>query len=315
MARLGGRNGLIGVACAIALVAAVVLAAARVGEISGQLSGWQALALGLTQGLTEFLPISSSGHLILVPWVADWRYLAEHEQFHRTLDVALHVGTLVALVGYFARDIGQLIVAFVRTLGKRRADTAEEKIAWYIAIATVPAVIVGAVAESAIDRHLGNPWQIAIFLGVFAVVLYFADRRPVTREIDGIGRRGALYLGLAQCLSLMPGVSRSGVTISAGRMLGLSRDQAARFSFLLVVPVTLGAIVFKGAKYLDTLPAGSTGPFVIGIIGSAASGLLAIHVLLGFVRRHDYSPFVIYRLVIVLAIVVLIAAGVRGSSF
>lgn len=315
MARLGGRRWLIGLACAIALAAAVVLAAARVGEIGGQLSGWQALVLGLTQGLTEFLPISSSGHLILVPWVADWRYLAEHDQFNKTFDVALHLGTLIAVVAYFARDIGRLIVAFVRTLGKRRADTPEEKIAWYVAIATVPAVIVGAAAESAIDRHLGNPWQIAIFLGVFAVVLYLADRMPVHREIDGLGRRGALLLGLAQCLALMPGVSRSGVTISAGRALGLSRDEAARFSFLLLVPVTFGAVVYKAAKHLDTLPAGSTGPFVVGMIAAAASGLLAIHALLGFVRRHDYSPFVVYRLAIVIAIVVLIAAGVRDSSF
>ena len=215
MVRLRGRNGLVGVACAIALVVAVVLAAARSGEIGGQLSVWQALALGLTQGLTEFLPIPSSGHLILVPWLADWRYLADHDPLNKTFDVALHVGTLIALVGYFARDIGQLIVAFARTLGKRRAETAEEKIAWYIAIATVPAVIVGAVAESAIDRQLGNPWQIAIFVGVFAVGLYFADRMPVTREIDGIGRRGALYLVCCSASSAATTTRRSSTTASS----------------------------------------------------------------------------------------------------
>ena len=310
-----GRNGVIAAASLAALILAVVLAAARVGEVAGRLSGWQALALGLTQGLSEFLPISSSGHLILVPWVSDWHYLAEHDRFNKTFDVALHLGTLIAVVLYFGRDIGRLIAAFVRTLGKRRADTAEERVSWYVAIATVPAVIVGAVAESAIDRHLGNPWQIAVFLGVFAVVLYAADRMPERTRMEGMGRRGALLLGLAQCLALMPGVSRSGITISAGRALGLSRDEAARFSFLLLVPVTFGAIIYKAAKHLDTLPAGSTGPFLIGMIAAGASGLLAIHGLLSFLRKRDYSPFVVYRLAVVLAIVILITAGVRGSTF
>lgn len=310
-----GRNGLLTLLSLIALAVAVILAAFRVGETPGALSDWQALVLGLTQGLTEFLPISSSGHLILVPWLADWHYLAENEQFHRTFDVSLHIGTLLAVIFYFSKDIRNLIVAFVRTLGKRRADTPDERVSWYVAIATVPAVIVGALGEKAIDEHLGNPWQIAILLGVFAVLLYVADRLPERREMEAMGRKGALMLGIAQCFALMPGVSRSGVTITAGRFLGLTRDHAARFSFLLLVPITTGAIVYKAAKHFDSLPPGWVGPFVVGIVASGASGLLAIHGLLTFLRKRDYSPFVIYRLAVVGAIIVIIAAGLRDSTF
>ena len=313
--RLGGRSAVV-VAAGVALLAvAIVLAALRVGEEAGALSGWQAIVLGLTQGATEFLPISSSGHLILVPWLFDWTYLAQHDSFNKTFDVGLHIGTLLAVVLYFSRDIRNLTVAWVRSLARRRIETADEKVSWYVAIATVPAVLVGAAAESAIDEHLGDPWQIAIFLGVFAVLLYVADRRSQDRQMEGMGGRGALFLGLAQCLALMPGVSRSGVTITAGRFLGLSRDHAARFSFLLLVPITTGAIVYKAAKHFDNLPPGWAGPFVVGVIASGASGLLAIHGLLTLLRRRDYSPFVVYRLVVVIAVVVLIAAGVRESTF
>lgn len=311
----GGRNAVLGIVCLGGLGLAVILAAARVGEVGGRLSDWQALVLGITQGLTEFLPISSSGHLILVPWVANWHYLADHEEFNKTFDVALHLGTLIAVVLYFLRDIVTLVAAFVRSLGKRRAETAEEKVAWYVAIATVPAVIVGAALESKIDEHLGDPWQIAIFLGVFAVLLAVADRVAARREMGELGRGNALLLGIAQCLALMPGVSRSGITITAGRFLGLSRDQAARFSFLLLVPITAGAVVYKAAKHLHDLPAGSHGPFVVGTIAAAATGLLAIHALLAFVRSRGYAPFVVYRLGVVVAIVILIAAGVRESTF
>ena len=303
-------------AAAAALVA-VALAATGVGDHPGVLSNWQALVLGLVQGLTELLPISSSGHLILVPWLGDWRYLQEHDEFNQTFDVALHLGTLVAVAGYFRHDIVALIAAWVRSVGRRRIDGPEERVAWAVAVATVPAALVGALAEEPIANRLGEPWQIAILLAVFAVVLYVADRRPARRRISDIGLASALAVGIAQSLSLMPGVSRSGITISAGRFLGLDRDAAARFSFLLLVPITFGAVAFKGVTdvVLGELPPGAAGPFVVGVLASAVSGLWAIWALLGYVRRHDYSLFVVYRLIVAAVVLLLIATGVREAGF
>ncbi len=305
------------VLAAAAIVLAVVLAAFRVGERAGALSGWQALVLGITQGLTELLPVSSSGHLILVPWLADWHYLETHEAFNKTFDVALHAGTLVAVVAYFWQDVKALVAAWFRTLAKRRIETGNERIAWFVLLATIPAAAVGYAGESAIEEHLGEPWQIAVFLVVFGVVLWLADRRPATTSLEELGYRRSVLVGLAQCLALMPGVSRSGITITAGRMLGFDRDSAARFSFLLLVPVVFGASVLKGVKdvVLGDLPAGWAGPFAVGILAAAGTGVLAIVGLLGYVRRHDYSAFVVYRLLVALGILLLVAAGARDATF
>jgi undecaprenyl-diphosphatase len=301
----------------VALGLAVLLAALGVGERAGALSDWQALVLGIVQGLTELLPISSSGHLILVPWLADWRYLEEHSEFNKTFDVALHLGTLVAVVAYFWGDLVRLVAAWFRSVRARAVRDADERVAWLVVVATIPAVVVGAAGEGFIEDHLGEPWQIAIFMAFFAGVLWLADRTPERRETSALGLGEGLGIGFAQALALMPGVSRSGVTISAGRFLGLDRESAARFSFLLLVPVTLGAVVFKGVTdvLLADLPPGSGGPFLVGTIASAAAGLIAIDLLLGYVRRHNYTPFVIYRLILALLILVLIASGVRDATF
>jgi undecaprenyl-diphosphatase len=304
--------GLAGVGLAVALV----LAAAGVGERADALSDWQALALGVTQGLTELLPISSSGHLILVPWLGGWHYLETHESFNKTFDVALHLGTLVAVVAYFWGDVVRLTAAWFGSLARRRIASTDERVSWYVAIATVPAALVGAVGEDFIDTRLGDPWQIAIFLALFAVLLWVADRRPQERDLSGLTFASGVTIGVSQVLALMPGVSRSGITITAGRFLRLDRDAAARFSFLLLIPVVAGAVVYKGSKLLtDPLPPGSAGPFVVGTIAAAAVGLVAIEILLGYVRRHDYTPFVVYRLLVAAAIVLLIATGVRSSTF
>jgi undecaprenyl-diphosphatase len=299
------------------LLVAVGLAALGVGDRPGALSDWQALVLGLVQGFSELLPISSSGHLILVPWVADWRYLEAHPDFNKTFDVALHLGTLVAVVVYFRADIARLLVAWLRTFRRRSIRTADERIAWFVALATIPAAVVGAAGEDFIEERLGEPWQIAIFLGAFAVVLWLADRAPQRRGLSDLTFRSALAVGFAQALALAPGVSRSGITITAGRALGLDRDTAARFAFLLLVPIVFGAVVLKGVKdvALETLPPGSTGPFVVGTLAAAASGLIAIAALLGYVRRHDYSPFVVYRLIAAAFVLALILSGVRDATF
>jgi len=310
------RTLVYGLAVALLLVS-IVLAAVGVGEQSGRLSDWQAFTLGIVQGLTELLPISSSGHLILVPWLADWKYLETHEDFNKTFDVALHLGTLVAVIIYFWQEVVLYVAAWFRSVARRAIVTPDEKIAWLVFVATIPAAIAGALGEDTIEKHLGAPWQIAINLAVFGVVLWFADRSAQTRKLEDIGLWTALGVGAAQAIALMPGVSRSGITITAGRFLKLDRDSAARLSFFLLIPIVFGAVLYKGLKHVvfGTLPPGSTGPFIVGTIAAAGAGLIAIDVLLGYVRRHDYSVFVLYRLAAAAAILIVIATGVREATF
>jgi len=305
-----------GVAAALLLLAAA-LSLAGVGEKAGRLSDWQAFTLGVTQGLTELLPISSSGHLILVPWIADWHYLEAHPDFNKTFDVALHLGTLVAVVAYFWADVIRYLVAWGRSVGARSIRTEDERIAWWIFAATIPAALAGAVGEETIENHLGQPYQIAIFMAVFAVLLWIADRTPQEKRIGQLGFWPAFAVGVSQILALMPGVSRSGITITTGRFLKLDRDSAARFAFLLLIPIVFGAVLYKGLKHvvLNPLPAGSVGPFVVGTMAAAAVGLIAIDLLLGYLRRHDYTIFVIYRLVLAALILIVIASGWRGAHF
>jgi undecaprenyl-diphosphatase len=303
---------------AVALLAfAFVLALAGVGEEAGKLSDWQAFTLGVVQGFTELLPISSSGHLILVPWLGDWRYLEEHPDFNKTFDVALHLGTLVAVVAYFWADILRLVAAWFRSVRSRAISTADERVAWLVFVASIPAAIAGAAGADVIEEHLGSPWQIAINLAFFGVLLWVADRSAQTRRLDDIGLWSALGIGTAQALSLMPGVSRSGITITAGRFLKLDRDSAARLSFFLLIPIVFGAVVYKGLTdvVFGSLPSGSAGPFVVGTIAAAGAGLIAIELLLGYVRQHDYTIFVVYRLCLAAAILVIIATGVREATF
>ena len=304
-----------GLAAAL-LGAAAVLAALGVGDAPG-FPDWQALVLGIVQGATELLPVSSSGHLILVPWLGDWTFLEEHDDFNQTFDVALHLGTMLAVVGYFARDLWAMVLAFLRTLRTRRLETPDERLAWIVLVATIPAGIVGLALEDTITAHLGEPWQIAILLSVFALVLWLVDRRPATREAHELSLKEGLAVGVAQALALMPGVSRSGITITAGRLFCLDRDAAARLSFLLLVPTVLGAVLLKGVKdvLLGDLPPGWKGPFVVGVLAAWGTGLLAIEWLLGYVRRHTYGLFVVYRLVVAALVVLLIVLGAREATF
>ena len=295
---------------------AAVLTIAGVGDTPA-FPNWQAFVLGSVQGATELLPISSSGHLGLVPWLGDWTYLEQNDQFNHTFDVALHLGTALAVGGYFARDLAAIARALVRTVGTRRLETPDERLGWIVVIGTIPAMIVGLTFEDAITTHLGEPWQIAIFLAVFAIVLWLADRSPATRAAPELSLKEGLAVGVAQSLALMPGVSRSGVTISAARFLRLDRDDAARLYFLLLVPTVLGAVVLKGVQdvVLGELPRGWTGPFTVGVLASFGSGLLAIEWMLSYVRRHTYDVFVVYRLIAAAIIFLLILTGVRSATF
>lgn len=280
------------------------------------MSELEALLLGIVQGLTEFLPISSSGHLILVPWLQDYTFLQENEQFNKTFDVALHMGTLLAVLGYFYRELFGAAAGLVRSISKRAITERDEKLAWVIVIGTIPAVIVGGLGEDWIDTNLGEPWMIALQLIAFGLLLGHADRRPQRREMRGVGLLDGAIIGAAQALALAPGTSRSGVTITAARYLGFGRDAAARISFLLLVPVTAGAGVVKGYETAtEGLPDGVVGPMIVGFVAAAISGYAAIAGLLRFVRTHSYDGFVVYRIVVGIGVLILIATGVRAATF
>jgi undecaprenyl-diphosphatase len=302
-----------------ALVLAVVLTVAGVGDDEGALTltNGQALVLGIVQGLTELLPISSSAHLILVPWAAEWTYLEQNDRFNQTFDVALHLGTLVAVAAYFWSDFLRLIRAWLGSVARRSIATSDERIAWFVLVATIPAGLAGLIGADFIADNLGEPWQILILLAAGALLLLWSDRSPQTRAMGELGLRHAVVMGLAQALALAPGVSRSGITITAGRFMKLDRDGAARFSFYLLLPTVLGAVLLKGIQdvLLGDLPNGWTGPFLVGTLAALGSGLLAIEWLLGYVRRHTYGVFVVYRLVVAALVLLVILSGVRESTF
>ncbi len=275
----------------------------------------QAIILGIVQGLTEFLPVSSSGHLILVPWLFNWHVLLEDPELNKTFDVALHLGTFFSLVVYFWRDIGRLLAAWWRTLARRRVDSTDGKLAWLIILSTVPAAIVGVALEDVIVNTLGKPWMIAVLMIVFAGVMYAIDRLARhEREMTQMSWFDALLIGAAQALALAPGVSRSGVTMVTGLALRLKREAAARFSFLMSIPVVGGAAAYKGfAVATEGLPAGTAMPFAVGMASAALSGFAAIWFLLAYLRSHDFTPFVLYRLAVGVGALVLIAVGVRSA--
>jgi undecaprenyl-diphosphatase len=276
----------------------------------------EAILLGIVQGFTEFLPISSSGHLILVPWLGDIRYLQEHPDFNKTFDVALHLGTLFGVFVYFRMEIRMMLEGLAGLARHRAVTNDSERLALIIAVGTIPAIIAGGLGQHWIDRHLGEPWQIAILLAVFGLALAWADRLPQRREMDDIKPRDAIKIGVAQALALAPGVSRSGVTITTARALGLNRDSAARFSFLLLVPAVGGAVVLKGAGVIkDGLPHGAAIPMIAGVVAAAISSYVAISFMLAYVRRHSYDVFVAYRLIAAAIVLLLIATGVKSATF
>jgi undecaprenyl-diphosphatase len=274
----------------------------------------QAIVLGLTQGVTEFAPISSSGHLILVPWLFGWSIL-DDPNLNKTFDVALHVGTLVGALAYFRRDVWRYLVAFGQSARARSITTTDQRLAWALVIGTIPGAVAGALFEDVIQEHLGQPWLIAVMLAVFGVVLYAVDRAARSdRTIDDVTVRRGGILGLAQALALQPGVSRSGVTMTAGRLLGLDRESAARFSFLLAMPIIAGAGLYKALDLVQTGFQGYASEFFWGFVSSAVSGFLVIWGLLRYLRSHDFKIFMVYRLAVAALVLLLIATGVRSAT-
>jgi undecaprenyl-diphosphatase len=266
-----------------------------------------AIVLGITQGLSEFLPISSSGHLRLVPWLFGWEDFAGNESLEKTFDVALHLGTLVGAVAYFRADV----VRYTRAGLRRDArSTTDGRLAWLLAASTVPAAVTGALFADVIEEKTGAIWLIATMLIGFGLVLGWADRRPGERTVEDIRLRDALLMGAGQAVALQPGVSRSGVTMTAGRLAGLGRDGAARFAFLMSLPITAGALVFKAVDVAGEggVPDSFIAPFAWGIVTSGITGWLAVWGTLRLIRTRTFDAFVIYRVVVGVGVLALFAA-------
>lgn len=276
-------------------------------------SGWvvsifHAIVLGIAQGLSEYLPISSSGHLVLIPWMFGWDDFAGDESLKKTFDVALHLGTLLGAVAYFRSDIRRLVRAAI--LDPKRKDG---RLAWLIALSAVPAAVTGALLADAIEENTSQIWLIATMLIVGAIALAFADGAKGKRTIDEISRSDAIWMGIGQALALQPGVSRSGVTITVGRFVGLGRDAAARFAFLMSLPITAGALAYK---YIDVQGEGGVPDdlrvaFAWGIVSSAITGYIAVWGTLKLVRHRSFAPFVLYRVMLGVAVLGLLATPLR----
>ena len=245
--------------------------------------------LAALQGVTEFLPVSSSGHLVLLPHLLGWRDQG------LAFDVAVHVGTLLAVLVYFRKDIGLILVHWLRSLSGGPA-TAYSRLAWAIAWATVMVGVAGLLLEAVVNRWLRAPLPVAAATIGFALLLGWADRAGARRRrIDDIGWRDVLVIGSAQVLALVPGTSRSGITITAGLAMGLTREDAARFSFLLAIPVIALAGAWQARHLVGPDAAVPWGVLAFATLVSAGVAFACIHWFLGYLRRFSLMPFVIYR--------------------
>jgi undecaprenyl-diphosphatase len=265
----------------------------------------QALVLGVVQGLTEFLPVSSSGHLIIVPALLGWT-----DPFINSLEfsVMLHIGTLIALLIYFRSDWLRLVPAGLAAIRDRSLrDDPDRRLAWLVAAATIPAIVAGVLFNDIVEKNVRQIGLVALMLVVGGAILWLAERNGrQTRSIGGLTFPAALGIGAAQAIALIPGISRSGISIAAGLFAGLDRESAARFSFLMATPVTALAAVYEARKLFS----GETGlaiavtPLIVGMVAALVAGLFAIGVLLRFVRTHSTDVFVAYRVVLAAVVVV-----------
>ena len=251
-----------------------------------------AVFLALLQGLTEFLPISSSAHLILLPRLLGWvdQGLA--------FDVAVHIGTLTAVVAYFRHDVNRLLLAWIKSCATRQLD-ADATLAWLVVLSTLPVVVAGLLFHDFIETSLRSPLVIAAATIGFGVLLGVADwRGKKMRSENSLTVMDALWIGLAQALALIPGTSRSGITMTTALALGLTRSAAARFSFLMSVPVIMMAGGYESLKLIEQAEPVAWGPLLLGTLVSAASAYLSIHFFMQLIEKVGMLPFVIYRLLL-----------------
>lgn len=269
---------------------------------------WHLVILAVVQGITEFLPISSSAHLILVPALTGWADQG------LAIDVAMHLGTLGAVVVYFRHDVVHLAAGAVDALFGRLTE--DGRLALQVALATVPVVVAGFLLKDAIATEWRSPALITVTTAAFGVLLWLADRRADTaaRGVGGLGWRDALIIGLAQAAALVPGVSRSGITMTAALVLGLKRPDAARFSLLLSIPTTAAAGALASVDLIRSGdPALQADALVAGVL-AFVSALAAVAGLMAWLRRATFTPFVLYRLALAGALALLLGAGLLPAS-
>jgi undecaprenyl-diphosphatase len=266
---------------------------------------FQALVLGVLQGLAEFLPISSSAHLALAPWAFGW------PEPGLAVDVALHVGTLAAVLIYFRDEWLRLVRAAMEIVRTQRIQTVEQRRVIYLIVATIPGGLAGVALNDYAESTFRSPLLIGSALAAMGILLWLVDMaRPANRPLDAIRWSDAIYVGVAQAFAILPGVSRSGATITAGRALALDRESAATFSFLMSMPIIAAAAVFKVPHLLHSGGAGM--PLLVGVLASAVSGWLAIEIVMRYVRSHSYGVFAAYRVVIGVAAITLFWMRARG---
>lgn len=263
---------------------------------------FQAAILGIIQGLTEFLPISSSGHLVLVPSFFGWARVLSSLEF----SVAVHVGTALAVVWFFWEDWVRIVRSFLRNIGKGVTADFDSRLLILIVVGSIPAAILGLTFKDFIEENTREPALVATTLFIFALVLFFADKfGKKKRGFSQIGWLDAVFVGTAQALALVPGVSRSGITISAGLFSGLNRVDATRFSFLLSTPAIVGAAVLTAKDAVSTSSEGNLLVFIVGTLSAAVAGWLTIKFLLQFVATHTFNIFVWYRIVLAVLVMLL----------
>lgn len=251
----------------------------------------QALILGIVQGLTELLPISSSAHLNLIPWIFNW-------DIPESFDVALHFGTLLAIGIYFFKDWIALIKGGYNQVAKKEKTT-EGRMFWYIVAATIPGGIIGFVLDHFVGDVLGNmPLVIAFALILMGIILYIVDKKaPSKTKYEDMTFKQTFFIGLSQALAFIPGVSRSGVTMTAGRIMGVERESTAKYSFMLSAPIVLGATLYKFKDFVFGMP------FIVGVLASFLVGLAVIKFLLKYLKKGSFKVFAVYRVVLGIAII------------
>ena len=267
------------------------------------MSVFQALILGIIQGLTELLPISSSGHLEIIPWLLNWTRDPNFVSAFEGFDVALHFGTLLAIAIYFFKDWLKLIKGGFDQVVKKE-KTAEGRMFWYIVLATIPGGIIGFILDKFLQDTLTQPLIIAISLIVMGIILYIVDKKAKSKtDYEHMTLKQTFLIGLSQALAFIPGVSRSGITMTTARAMGVKRESAARYSFMLSAPIVLAATIFKAKDFVFSLP------FFIGVFASFIVGILVIQFLLKYLQKGSFKGFAIYRVILGIVIIALILGG------
>lgn len=257
----------------------------------------QSIILGIVQGLTELLPISSSAHLNLIPWILNWTSSPEFNKAFEAFDVALHSGTLLAILIFFFKDWIKLIIGgFNQVVKKER--TPEGKMFWYIVLATIPGGAIGFLLDHFLEGYLEKPIIIAIALIVMGIILYLVDKNCKSEtEYEHMSLKQTFLIGLSQCLAFIPGVSRSGITMTAGRAMGVKRESAAKYSFMLSAPIVFAATIYKLKDFVLSIP------FIIGVFTSFIVGIFVIKFLLEYLKKGNFKIFAIYRVIIGLFVI------------